>query len=590
MIAGSGVVATTWMAGTVRTLPELTAGRAAGDDRSSSLTSARRSVDDNAFTEPRTDAAPRTVARQRASSRICDAGASAPGPGRRYRCRNGAARLRGGPRQAAQRSVGVPRQGPGRPGNRPGRRSEAHRRLPARRAARRDPRAVVRPRRGDRRERAGGAVLRAREPRGVLPAVAGHDAARRGQLHQPRHRQGARPVRAAPGAGHRQPAGGASGAGARGEAEPAQPGRAVELLREPEQEGDGGKDRPADRPRAGDRAHDPDPLPAHQEQPAVCRRSRRRQDGDRRRPGEAHRGRRRARGAGAFHHLRARHGRAAGGHALSRRLRGAAEGGGVRAGKPAGRDPVHRRDPHRDRRRRHIGRRDGRLEPAEAGAGVGQPALHRLDHLQGIPQLLREGPRAGPPLPEDRRERAEPRGQRQDPARPEDQLRTPPQGALHRRSDPRRGGAVREIHQRPQAARQGDRRDRRGGRLPHAAARAQAAEDGDAARRRGDRREDRAHSSQERVGRRQGDAAQSGARPEVDGVRPGQGDRGAVGGDQAGPCRPARAGEADRQLPVLRPDRRRQDRGGTPACRHHGHRADPLRHVGIHGAALRFRA
>jgi hypothetical protein len=29
-------------------------------------------------------------------------------------------------------------------------------------------------------------------------------------------------------------------------------------------------------------------------------------------------------------------------------------------------------------------------------------ALHRLDDLQGIPQLFREGPRAGPPLPEDR--------------------------------------------------------------------------------------------------------------------------------------------------------------------------------------------
>ena len=59
-----------------------------------------------------------------------------------------------------------------------------------------------------------------------------------------------------------------------------------------------------------------------------------------------------------------------------------------------------------------------------------------------------------------------------------------------------------------------------------------------------------------------------------------------VGGDQAGPRRPARAGEADRQLPVLRPDRRRQDRGGAAAGQLHGHRADPLRHVGIHGAAL----
>ncbi len=126
------------------------------------------------------------------------------------------------------------------------------------------------------------------------------------------------------------------------------------------------------------------------------------------------------------------------------------------------------------------------------------------------------------------------------------------------------------------------------GASPHAAAGAQAPEDRDAARRRGDRRQDRAHSSQERVRRRQGDAAQPGARPEVDGVRPGQGDRGAVRGDQAGARRPARAGEADRQLPVLRPDRRRQDRGGAAARLHHGHRADPLRHVGIHGAAQRL--
>ena len=67
---------------------------------------------------------------------------------------------------------------------------------------------------------------------------------------------------------------------------------------------------------------------------------------------------------------------------------------------------VHRRDPHHHRRRRHVGRLDGRVEPAEALAAVGRAALHRLDHLQGIPQLLREGPRAGPPLPEDRRARA----------------------------------------------------------------------------------------------------------------------------------------------------------------------------------------
>ena len=93
--------------------------------------------------------------------------------------------------------------------DRPRRGREADRRLPARGAARRDPCAVLRPRRGDRRQRAGRAVLRAREPRGLFPAGAGHDAARRGQLHQPRHRQGARPARPAPG-----PANSASGPGA----------------------------------------------------------------------------------------------------------------------------------------------------------------------------------------------------------------------------------------------------------------------------------------------------------------------------------------------------------------------------------------
>ena len=74
---------------------------------------------------------------------------------------------------------------------------------------------------------------------------------------------------------------------------------------------------------------------------------------------------------------------------------------------PQGRHPVHRRDPHRDRRGRHQRRRDGCLQPAQAGAGGGHAALHRLDHLQGIPPVFREGPRPGAPLPEDRRGRAD---------------------------------------------------------------------------------------------------------------------------------------------------------------------------------------
>ena len=71
------------------------------------------------------------------------------------------------------------------------------------------------------------------------------------------------------------------------------------------------------------------------------------------------------------------------------------------------RDPVHRRDPHRDRRRRHLRRRDGCVQSAQAGAGFGHHPLHGLDDLQGIPPAFREGPRAGAPVPEDRRQRAD---------------------------------------------------------------------------------------------------------------------------------------------------------------------------------------
>ena len=57
------------------------------------------------------------------------------------------------------------------------------------------------------------------------------------------------------------------------------------LLRQPQREGQGRQDRPADRPRGRGRPHHPDPLPPLEEQPALCRRSRRRQDRDRRGPG-----------------------------------------------------------------------------------------------------------------------------------------------------------------------------------------------------------------------------------------------------------------------------------------------------------------
>src|SRR3982751_2616339 len=49
------------------------------------------------------------------------------------------------------------------------------------------------------------------------------------------------------------------------------------------------------------------------------------------------------------------------------------------------------------------------------GAGRGHAALHRLNHLQGIPPVFREGSRPGAPLPEDRCRRADRRGFHQDP-------------------------------------------------------------------------------------------------------------------------------------------------------------------------------
>ena len=67
--------------------------------------------------------------------------------------------------------------------------------LPAGDPARDPARPVERQGHRDRRQRAGRAVLRARQLRGLFPPAAGHEPARRGQLHQPRHRQGRPPDR-----------------------------------------------------------------------------------------------------------------------------------------------------------------------------------------------------------------------------------------------------------------------------------------------------------------------------------------------------------------------------------------------------------
>ena len=88
-----------------------------------------------------------------------------------------------------------------------------------------------------------------------------------------------------------------------------------------------------------------------------------------------------------------------------------------------------------DRRRRDVGRRDGRLQPPEAGARPGHVALHRLDHLQGVPPVLREGSRPRPPLPKDRRQRAVHPRRGGDHEGAEALFRGVPQGQVHRRGD-----------------------------------------------------------------------------------------------------------------------------------------------------------
>ena len=142
-----------------------------------------------------------------------------------------------------------------------------------------------------------------------------------------------------------------------------------------------------------------------------------------------------------------------------------------------------------------------------------------------------------------------------------------PQAPLHRRRDQGGGRALGALHQRPQAARQGDRRHRRERRVADADARAPAQEDDRRQGDRGDRRDDGPHPAEDRVeGRRRG-ARASADHVEDRGLRAGERDRGAHLLDQARPRRPARRREADRLLPLRRADRRRQDRGRKAARR-----------------------
>ena len=87
--------------------------------------------------------------------------------------------------------------------------------------------------------------------------------------------------------------------------------------------------------------------------------------------------------------------------------------------------PLHRRDAHA-RRRRQGRRRDGCVEPPEAGAGARRAPLRRRDDARRVPQARREGRRARPPLPAGVRRRADGRGHDLDPARPQGEVRAAP--------------------------------------------------------------------------------------------------------------------------------------------------------------------
>jgi hypothetical protein len=166
-------------------------------------------------------------------------------------------------------------------------------------------------------------------------------------------------------------------------------------------------------------------------------------------------------------------------------------------------DPVHRRDPYRDRRRRRLRRHPRRLQPAETGpVQASSIALHRRHHLSRVPRHLRERSRPFPPLPEDRREGALRRGNRADPQGPEIPLRVPSRREIHPGRPVHRRRAVGPLHQRPPSAGQGHRRHRRGRRGPAHPAQVQAEEGDHAQGGRGHRRQDRPGSAGQDRGQR----------------------------------------------------------------------------------------
>jgi len=124
-----------------------------------------------------------------------------------------------------------------------------------------------------------------------------------------------------------------------------------------------------------------------------------------RRPGTPHHSRRSAGGTQERHRVRARHGHAGSpARAIAATSRSASAGDQEIEAYP-GRDHVHRRDPHRDRRRRHLGRRHGRVEPAQAALASGTIRCVGSTTTRNTASISRRIARCAT-LHEDRRQRA----------------------------------------------------------------------------------------------------------------------------------------------------------------------------------------
>ncbi len=249
---------------------------------------------------------------------------------------------------------------------------------------------------------------------------------------------------------------------------------------------------PDHRPRHRDRARDGDSRAPQEEQSRADRRTRRRQDGDRRGAGPARGKRSVSRRAARPPRALARHGRRHCRHQVSRPVRGAPQGGDERDRPEQERDAVHRRAAHPGRCR--CGRGCHRcVEHAEARARARRAAVRRCVDPQRVSQVHREGRRARAALPDGHGRTAQRGRDGRDPQGSSQEVRGAPPHHDSRRDDSRGRGDVGPLHHRPVPAGQGDRRDRRGwrARTPRVAAPA----------RRGGRAQDAAREGHGRQGR-----------------------------------------------------------------------------------------